>query len=319
MHSTDTKVEPRDHGGGLDSAIAQWGGTRAEWVDLSTGINPLPYPAPVPPVEDWTALPDTNAQAKLDRAARSFWNVPDGADILAAPGASVLIAAMPAVFEGRYVDIPEPTYNEHRAAFLHHGWDLRDRSADLRVVVHPNNPNGHLWTQEDVNLRQVVVDESFADVRADISLISRAADPGCLVLKSFGKFWGLAGLRLGFAIGDPALIADLRGRIGPWAVSGPALRIGTAALSDKDWAEQTRARLSADATRLDKLMQARGAAQVGGTSLFRLYAVDDATQFQNHLAQHRIWSRIFPYSKTWLRLGLPGPEQWAQTEAALRA
>lgn len=318
MQSADSKTAARDHGGGLDAAVARWGGARADWIDLSTGINLLPYPVPALGAADWTALPDKTAQNALLSAARNFWHVPDQADILAAPGASVLIAAMPAVFKGRQVAIPAPTYNEHRAAFLHHGWDFDEAAPDLRVVVHPNNPSGHLWTARDVDVPQVVIDESFADVDPDLTLISRAAKPGGLVLKSFGKFWGLAGLRLGFAIGAPDLIADLRARIGPWAVSGPALRIGAAALSDHDWADQTRQRLKADARRLDDLMAAHRAQLVGGTTLFRLYDVQDAAAFQEHLAGYQIWSRIFPYSKTWIRLGLPGLDHWAQVEAALR-
>ena len=319
MQSNASITLARDHGGGVDAAVARWGGARLEWVDLSTGINLSPYPLPTLKPTDWTALPDKIAQDGLLRAARDFWNIPDQADVLAAPGASVLIAALPAIFTGRKVAIEEPTYNEHRAAFEHHGWNIIDTSADVRVLVNPNNPDGQVWRAGDVDHSQVVIDESFADVDPSISLVARAGQPGGLVLKSFGKFWGLAGLRLGFAIGSPDLIADLRGRIGPWAVSGPALHIGASALADVDWARQTRLRLKSDVARLDQLMDARGAKLVGGTSLFRLYDVEDASAFQDHLAQHRIWSRIFPYSKTWLRLGLPGPDHWDQVETALRA
>ena len=138
-----------------------------------------------------------------------------------------------------------------------------------------------------------------------------------MVLKSFGKFWGLAGLRLGFAIGQADLIARLNDLTGPWAVSGPALRIGEQALRDTDWASKTRARLAEDAARLDQLGLARGARLVGGTSLFRLYDVDDAPAWQTRLARAHIWSRIFPYSKTFLRLGLPPADGWARLEAAL--
>ena len=131
------------------------------------------------------------------------------------------------------------------------------------------------------------------------------------------KFWGLAGARLGFAMGDPALIAKLAEALGPWQVSGPALTVGAAALADRDWADATGARLASDSNRLDALMVARGAKVVGGTSLFRLYEVDDAARWQERLARGHVWSRIFPYSKTWLRLGLPAPDRWGQLEAAL--
>jgi cobalamin biosynthetic protein CobC len=139
-----------------------------------------------------------------------------------------------------------------------------------------------------------------------------------VVLKGLGKFWGLAGVRLGFAIGRPETLAPLRDRLGPWAVSGPALVIGAAALDDPGWADTTRARLTADAGRLDALMAAAGARTEGGTPLFRLYSVEDAVRWQTRLAEARIWTRIFPYSATWIRLGLPGTEaDWARLAAAL--
>ena len=138
-----------------------------------------------------------------------------------------------------------------------------------------------------------------------------------VVLKSFGKFWGLAGLRLGFAIAAPETIARLGDLTGPWAVSGPALRVGATALSNPAWAEDTRTRLAADAARLDALMTGAGAEMAGGTDLFRLYAVDSAKAWQDRLAHDRIWTRIFPYSDSWLRLGLPDGAGWGRLEEAL--
>ncbi len=308
---------PRDHGGGLDAAIARHGGARADWIDLSTGINPQPYPLPPLSDDSWRALPDRGAFDRLERAARAFWRLPDEAAILAAPGASALIARLPAVLPGRKVDIPGPTYNEHAAAFRAAGWELGRAGADLRVLVHPNNPDGRLWQAADIETTSCVIDESFCDVAPDRSLVRLTGRPDVLVLKSFGKFWGLAGLRLGFAIGDRRTIARLAEMLGPWAVSGPALEIATAALTDRDWADRTRARLAVDADRLDRLMTRAGARTLGGTTLFRLYEVQDAARWQARLADARIWSRIFPYSKTWLRLGLPAGGGWARLEAAL--
>ncbi len=309
---------PRDHGGGLDAAVARHGGTRGDWLDLSTGINPVPYPAADLPPGAWASLPDTAATARIETAARRFWRVPDAAAVLAAPGASALIARLPALLPPGGVEIAEPTYNEHAAAFAAAGWQVG--GTDARVAVHPNNPDGRRWPEaalRDGDPRLLVIDESFADTDPGDSRIALATRPGALILKSFGKFWGLAGLRLGFAIGDPALVARLAAALGPWPVSGPALEIGARALEDGTWAATTRGRLAAEADRLDRLMTAAGARVAGGTTLFRLYRVDDAAAWQTGLARHRVWSRIFPYSGTWLRLGLPHPDRWAQLESAL--
>lgn len=312
-----TAKTTRDHGGGLDAAAAQFGGPRSDWIDLSTGINPLPYPIGEIPAHAWNGLPDQSAQSRLIRAARAFWNIPAGAAILAAPGASSLIARIPALQAPGAVHIPSPTYNEHAAAFQTAGWSLQDRHARNRVLVQPNNPDGRLWTTQDLAPGLTVIDESFCDVTPDNSLIAEAAKPGRIVLKSFGKFWGLAGLRLGFAIAEPRLIQQLSDMLGPWPVSGPALTVGARALEDSNWAATSRLRLSEDAARLDKLLFAKGAQLAGGTSLFRLYQVDNASQWQHRLADHQIWTRIFPYSANFLRLGLPAADQWARLEAAL--
>ena len=181
-------------------------------------------------------------------------------------------------------------------------------------MVHPNNPDGRLWADADADAALTVIDESFCDVMPEASLVALAARPGVVVLKSFGKFWGLAGLRLGFAIARPETLAALGELLGPWAVSGPALRIGAAALSNPAWAEDTRARLVKDAERLDRMV---GAEVAGGTTLFRLYRVSDAAAWQDRLARGYVWSRIFPWSREHLRLGLPDGEGWAQLDAAL--
>ena len=320
-------VLPRDDGGDLDGAVQRFGGTRSEWLDLSTGINPVPYPIGDLPNDCWTALPDRTAFDRLTDAARAFWQVPDGAEIIAAPGASALIARMPHLM-GLTGDayIPGPTYNEHAAAVRASDTLTLtdDPDAQMHVYVHPNNPDGRLWGADHLGARPLtVIDESFCDVVPDQSHINHAAEPGVVILKSFGKFWGLAGLRLGFAIAAPQTFAPkstkatLRDHLGPWAVSGPALDIGASALSDPDWADTTRARLRKDTAKLDRLMTDSGAKVAGGTTLFRLYEVDNAAQWQTRLAQHHIWSRVFPYNPHWLRLGLPGPSDWPRVERAL--
>ncbi len=307
----------RDHGGNLDAAIAEFGGQRSDWIDLSTGINPVPYPLPRLSSGAWTALPDAAAFDRLTHAARSFWAVPDTAAVLPIPGASAAIAQLPRVLQGKSVSIQTPTYNEHRAAFEAAGWAIAADHADAIVAVHPNNPDGRKWVAADLQARIKIIDESFCDVCPEDSLINLSALPGTIIVKSIGKFWGLAGLRLGFAIGDPDTIAKLKDALGPWQISGPALEIGTEALRDYAWADETRNRLSSDAARLDSMMEKVEAAVLGGTSLFRLYEVADAKAAQAHLAKHHIWSRIFPYASDWLRLGLPDEAGFARLDAAL--
>ncbi len=321
-HVTEGQIKTgatlRDHGGNLSAAIHDYGGSRADWIDLSTGINPTPYPLPTFDASDWSALPDVAANAELVQAAREFWNVPPEAAVLPAPGASALIALLPGLGDPRWVRITRPTYNEHGAAFENHGWSITaNLPAEASVAVNPNNPDGRLWHPHEVAAPLSIIDESFCDICPDHSLMHLAAQPGVIILKSFGKFWGLAGLRLGFAIGDPDLIQRLAQLQGPWAVSGPALKTGIHALRDQSWAQTTRQTLARDAQRLDKLATARGATLAGGTDLFRLYEVEDAAQWQTRLAKAHIWSRIFPYSKTLIRLGLPPAEGWERLENAL--
>jgi len=310
----------RDHGGALDAAIACHGGRRSDWTDLSTGINPVPYPVPKLSSHAWTDLPDSEAERELAETARRFWQIPRGAGLLAVPGVSAAIARIPALLPPGRVRIDAPTYTEHAAAFMSAGWGINRKRARAHVMVHPDNPTGVFWNIPEKGgdgHELCVIDESFCDATPDRTLVAMADRPGVLVLKSFGKFWGLAGLRLGFVIGDRALLERLRESLGPWPVSGPALAIGTRALGDLQWARETRLRLQNDVNRLDALLTGRGAVRVGGTSLFRLYEVDNATKWHDRLARRRVLSRIFPYSLTWIRLGLPTPDRWPELETAL--
>jgi cobalamin biosynthetic protein CobC len=165
---------------------------------------------------------------------------------------------------------------------------------------------------------RLVIDESFADAAPQLSLAPEADRPGLMILRSFGKFYGLAGLRLGFALGQAADIAKLAAMSGPWPVSGAAIAIGGRALRDDDWAKATSARLARDSVRLDALVQSQCWRLVGGTPLFRLYEMPDALAAQEKLARAQIWSRVFVQQPTWLRLGLPGDEsEWSRLAEVL--
>lgn len=321
----------RDHGGNLDQAMARHGA--GDWVDLSTGINRRPWPVPPLPDACWRGLPTAAAQAALvAQAARAWGASPDCAGTALA-GAQAAIQLVPRLRTPGTAAVLGPTYNEHAACLAAMGWQVRAcsdagqlRGADLAVVVNPNNPDGRSLSPEALlDLAQgvglLVVDESFGDVTPALSLLPQAGRKGLLVLRSFGKFYGLAGVRLGFAFGSAEDVAALAAQSGPWPVSGPAIEIGTRALADLPWASAMRAQLAADATRADALAAAAaGWRLAGGTALFRLYDTENAAAAQDRLARHRIWSRIFPWSDRLLRLGLPGPEpEWLRLEAALTA
>lgn len=315
----------RDHGGNIDGAKARFGG--GDWIDLSTGINRVPYPLPDVQPEDWTMLPTRTAkQALLDVARKAYGTT---APLLAVAGAQAAIQMIPRLGPAGRARVLGPTYNEHAACLRAAGWTVEEvtrlgqlAGADLAVVVNPNNPDGKSYPPADLlALRQqvgcLVVDESFADTQPELSLAAQAGQDGLLVLRSFGKFYGLAGVRLGFVLGAEAEIEKLDAMAGPWPVSGAALRIATHALSNVDWAKATTQRLRAEAGEADALARAAGWEPLGGTELFRLYDTPDAQAAQDKLARHCIWSRIFPYSNRWLRLGLPAGDEWVRLAKAM--
>jgi len=321
---------PREHGGNLDAAIARFGGERHAWLDLSTGINPAPYPVPALGSEVWAALPGKDAEARLIQSARRGYGT--DAEISVFNGAQGAIQAIPRLFQPAEAAVVGPTYNEHSAALELAGWRVQEVSdvdaamgSGLAVVVNPNNPDGRTWPRQELetlaaDVGTLVIDESFVDPTPEMSMVSAVSDAkNLIVLRSFGKFYGLAGLRLGFAISGPAIAERLSDMAGPWPVAGPAIEIGTAALLDQDWQAATRRRLQVAATRLDRLAEAASWSLVGGTSLFRTYSVGDAERVKSRLAEQKILSRSFSYSESWLRLGLPPADRWDQLEEAFDA
>ena len=314
----------RDHGGDIDRAARRFGGT--DWIDLSTGINRRPYPAAPPSAHALGALPTAADMDRLTIAASQRFRCP-GDQLLAVAGASAAIQLLPHVLGGRNAAVLSPSYNEHAASLRAAGWQVAEpqapdalAGADLAVIVNPNNPDGREFTPAQIariaaTVGHLLVDESFADPRPELSV---APDrPGNVtVLRSFGKFWGLAGLRLGFVIAAPDLLARMAERAGPWSVSGPALEIGAAALADTPWAEDTVTWLSEAALHLDQIVTAQGWQLAGGTHLFRLYHTPDAADAQGQLARAGIGSRRFPWHAHWLRLGIPGNRDEFQRVAA---
>lgn len=324
------------HGGDPAALEARFGKPVEGWLDLSTGINPVPYGVPEMPAHVMANLPRRAEMDALLGAARKAYGVPADAAIVVSPGTQALIQMVPTLFAPSDVTILGPTYGEHAPAWAAAGHRVDEVGSICRqaalpapfsVVVHPNNPDGNVQSIEGLlafadELHDrggaLVVDEAFVDVTPDVSVTPHAGRDGLIVLRSFGKFFGLAGVRLGFAICAPNIADQLSAKLGPWAVSGPALWAGTHALNDADWATASRARLKADAARLDALLVRAGMTVVGGTDLFRLAACDGAEGIYEKLGRAGILTRPFTYNATWLRFGLPGCEaDWVRLEGAL--
>lgn len=254
-------------------------------------------------------MPEPEALDALQAAAAAAYGVDDPAMVVAAPGTQILISLLPYLLACRDVRVLGPTYGEHAQAWRNAGvavTEVGDLAAlaggDCAVVCNPNNPDGRVIAASALaGCRLSIVDEAFADVTPAVGMAPR---DGVLVLRSFGKFYGLAGLRLGFLLAERGMAARVRSALGPWAVSGPALAIGTRALRDADWRAATRARLERDARRLDEVLTGAGLRLVGGTSLFRLVE-GDAAAIAEDLARAGILVRRFASHPRWLRFGLP--------------
>jgi cobalamin biosynthesis protein CobC len=323
----------RYHGGNLAAARRLYPDVPQPWIDLSTGINPVPYPVGAVAAEAWTRLPDPSA---LEAVARIAYGVEPRDGIVAAPGAQALIQWLPAVFPARSVGVLGFTYGEHAACWRASGAEvisvpaLADLPAfDVGVVVNPNNPDGRICPP--CALAEVagalarrggrlIVDEAFMDLLGPRDSLIPRLPAGVVVLRSFGKAYGLAGVRLGFAVGSAEDCGRLRAVLGPWAVSGPAIEIGRRAVADAAWLAQTAGRLRGESDRLDGVLKAAGFDVLGGTPLFRLAQLAGADEVFGQLCRTGILTRPFRDRPNWLRFGIPPtPEAWARLEAALLA
>lgn len=310
------------HGGRLDEAVAKYGGARGKWLDLSTGINPHAYDVPDVPAHSWTSLPDKGAETAAREAARKSYGATEHAGISLAPGSQMHIQILPYLYKPQPVAIVGFTYQEHgvcwqragHQVYMTDGLDSAEATARIVVVVNPNNPDGRVFQPNELlplarrlaaKGGVLIVDESFADASPDCSIASEAGRDGLLVMRSIGKFFGLAGVRFGVALTSPQLQIRLDERLGPWAVSGPALAIAEAALSDQKWQKRNLKKLDGACEKLRTVLESNGLEIIGHTSLFVLVRDDRAGDLWEHLAASHILTRSFPGKPDWLRIGLP--------------
>ncbi len=310
------------------------------FVDLSTGINPHPYPISALPEAACTRLPEPELLADLQRIAATAYGAADPAMVVAAPGTQILISLLPHLLGVRDATILGPTYAEHQAAWMAAGAEVHvHRELDgflgqaravggAAILCNPNNPDGRrteapplLSLCRDLARSggMLIVDEAFADLETpDPGLAPHLPAPGLMILRSFGKAYGLAGLRLGFLLADAATAARIRAALGPWAVSGHAIIAGSAALADRDWRERAAQRLQQEGERLDRIFEAAGFRLEGGTRLFRLFRAGHAQATGRRLAAAGILTRRFEHDASLLRVGLPAdPAAWTRLQAGL--
>jgi cobalamin biosynthetic protein CobC len=320
------------HGGNLTSAAREFGIAEEDWVDLSTGINAVCYPKSEVSRRALRMLPTPGDIAGLLSAARQFYRVPNESHIIAAPGTQAVLQNLPLLYPGRSAGVLSPTYSEHRHTWEQAGNEVTATpsldslaEADIAVVVNPNNPDGRTYQPEEIlklarEVELLIIDEAFCDGSPDLSVVPHLAGHNILVLRSLGKFFGLAGLRLGFAIGAAEITESLTRRLGPWAVSGPAIEIGARALADQAWISDMQETLSFQSRRLNEMLVAHKLSIAGGTDLFTLIETEQAPALYTAFGQAGILVRRFEEPTNWLRIGLPGADsEWQRLEAALNA
>lgn len=313
------------HGGRLAEAMAHFGAGDDQWIDLSTGINPHGWPGASHVAVDWRALPDAGALADLEAAAAAFFGA-DPAHVCAVPGTEIALRMLGDIVPGPAIHA-WPSYRTHGdmiagSLAVSLADQVREQASTI-ILANPNNPDGRItppatllgWLEARSGkgiggAGWLVVDEAFADATPEISIAGEVDDARRLIVfRSFGKFFGLAGVRLGFVLGPREVIAQYRRRLGSWPLSAAALAIGTAAYADVGWISGMRTGLVEQAAALDAVLARHGFRVIGDCPLFRLIEVDDAAALFERLARASILTRPFDYNPRWLRLGLPSSEE----------
>lgn len=319
------------HGGQLRQAVRIFGRPLEQWLDLSTGINPQGWQPPTLPADCWNRLPETNDG--LEQAAAEYYGCES---LLMSAGSQAVIQLLPNLLQPSRVGLFTPSYYEHSKAWQQAGHQLIEHTAeetpdlsqlDVLVVVNPNNPTGRLISREQLLEwhRQLatkggwlIVDEAFMDTTPGESLLPVCPQNGLIVLRSLGKFFGLAGIRCGSLFAEQEILDSLEQTLGPWALSHPTRWIATQALKDLQWQAQNQQRLLADSERLTELLAKRFAREPQGTSLFQTLQHPAAEAIYQQLAETGILIRLFREQQL-VRFGLPGQQaDWQRLDQALQ-
>ncbi|MCF6281433.1 MAG: threonine-phosphate decarboxylase CobD [Candidatus Polarisedimenticolaceae bacterium] len=307
-----------EHGGRVRAAASHYAVPYAEWLDLSTGINPNGWPVPAIPGHVWQQLPEE--EDELVAVAQNYYQAPA---LLPVAGSQAAIQMIPELRPACQVGIISPGYAEHAAAWSRAGHTLQPlhfgqikqqiNRLDVLLLIHPNNPTGECFSREQLLIwRQklanrggwLIVDEAFIDSSPKESLAPESSLPGLIVLRSLGKFFGLAGARVGFVLAEESLLKVLSERLGPWSISSPARWVASQALQDYHWQQQARQQLNQQASQLNQLLQDVGLKPTGGSALFQWVITPAAKEIHHQLAKQGILTRLFQEPCS-LRFGLP--------------
>jgi len=322
-----------EHGGHLIDAAEKYRIPKDQWLDLSTGINPNGWPIPAIPAECWQRLPESSDELLI--AARQYYQ---SHSILAVAGSQAAIQTLPLLRKPSKVGVLIPAYAEHAYSWQKAGHEVIELSPesiesqlpqlDVLILINPNNPTGQCFSKHQLlcwhkQLAQqggcLIIDEAFIDTTPEQSLASYPVTEGLIILRSVGKFFGLAGIRCGFVIAPDRLLTELNERLGPWTISHPSRYIATAALLDDHWQTQTRSELKIQSARLALLLNEQGLQPTGGSDLFQWVKISQAKEIHQHFAMQGILIRFFSKPSS-LRFGLPvNEQQWGYLERVLKS
>jgi cobalamin biosynthesis protein CobC len=311
-----------EHGGRLLHAARTYGIAPADWLDLSTGISPLAWPVPPLPASCWQRLPEDDDG--LTEVACAYYGAPQ---LLPVAGSQAAIQALPLLRQSSRVGVISPGYNEHAHAWRRAGHAVESLPAatllqqaehfDVIVLIHPNNPGGERFHRDDLLACHdmlaagggwLVVDEAFMDATPADSLCGESHREGLVVLRSSGKFFGLAGARAGFVAAHAALLQALRDQLGPWTLSGPTRFVLKHALADRQWQASARDWLRAGSARLALTLSCHGLVPTAGCDFFQWWRDERAETVHVALARQGILTRLFETPAS-LRFGLPGDDE----------